>query len=159
MLRETLELIMITLIPALELRASIPYGILKIGMSWWSVWLICVIFNILLGILVYLLLDKVVHLFLHWKWFARIYHKVIERAQRKIHAAVEKWGELGIAIFIGIPLPGSGVYTGGLGSYLLGLNFKKFIVSCVIGCVIAGTAVTLIVLFGQSMFGFLLKSV
>ena len=159
MFREIIELIVITFIPALELRASIPYGILKLGMNWWTVFMICVVINIILGILVYFLLDKVVHLFLRWKWFAKIYKKVVERTQHRIHAAVEKWGELGVAIFIGIPLPGSGVYTGGLGSYLLGLSFKKFIVSCIIGCLIAGVAVTLIVLFGQGAWSLFLKTI
>jgi uncharacterized membrane protein len=159
MLREMIELIAITFIPALELRASIPYGILKLGMNWWSVFLICVVANIILGILVYLLLDKVIHLFLRWNWFARIYKKFVERTQRRIHKAVEKWGELGVAIFIGIPLPGSGVYTGGLGSYLLGLSFKKFLVSCIIGCLIAGVAVTLIVVFGQGAWMLFIKPI
>lgn len=159
MIKEILELMLITFIPYLELRASIPYGILKIGMNWWSVWLICVVINILLGILIYLLIDRVVKLFLRIKWFARWYHRWVERAQKKIETAVEKYGWIGVGLFIGVPLPGSGVYTGGLGSYLIGLDFKKFVLACILGCVIAGTAVTLIVLFGQGVFGFLLKNV
>jgi len=49
---------------------------------------------------------------------------------------------MGVAIFIGIPLPGSGVYTGALGSYLLGVQKKKFMVANAIGVLIAAVAVT-----------------
>ena len=49
---------------------------------------------------------------------------------------------LGVAVFIGIPLPGSGVYTGAFGAYLLGLDRRKFAVANVIGVLIAATAVT-----------------
>ena len=47
-----------------------------------------------------------------------------------------------MALFIGIPLPGSGVYTGAFGSYLLGLDRRKFAIANVVGVLIAGAAVT-----------------
>lgn len=62
---------------------------------------------------------------------------------------VEKYGELGVAVFIGIPLPGSGVYTGAFGAYLLGLDKRKFGVANVIGVLIAGVAVTVLCLLIQ----------
>jgi uncharacterized membrane protein len=62
---------------------------------------------------------------------------------------VDKYGELGVAVFIGVPLPGTGVYSGALGSYLLGLNRRKFMIANIRGVVIAGAAVTAICLFVQ----------
>ncbi|MBW2966898.1 hypothetical protein KY362_00270, partial [Candidatus Woesearchaeota archaeon] len=67
MIREILELIFITFLPFLELRASIPYGILKLQMNWIDVFIICVITNVLLGILIFFLLDKFVHLIIKIK--------------------------------------------------------------------------------------------
>ncbi|MBU2561987.1 MAG: small multi-drug export protein [Nanoarchaeota archaeon] len=159
MLREILELVFITFIPALELRASIPYGILKQHMDWVDVFIICVVANILLGILVYFLLDKFVHLVIKVKVIGKVYHKFVERTQKKIHPYVEKYGTLGVALFIGVPLPGSGVYTGALGSYLLGLGYRKFFIACVVGVIIAGVAVTLITLFGSGAWNFFIKNV
>ena len=159
MINPILELILVTFLPFLELRASIPYGILKLHMDWVNVFIICVITNIILGIIIYFLLDKLVHLFIRIKPIGRCYHKVVERTQRKIHPYVEKYGEIGVAIFIGIPLPGSGVYTGALGSYLLGLGYKKFIIACIVGVIIAGTAVTLITLFGTGAWNFFIKAI
>ena len=157
MIQEILELIGVTLIPGLELRASIPYGILQTELHWMVVFLVCVIANIILGIVIYFLLDKVVHLFFFWDWFHKIYHKLVERSQKKIHGYVEKYGTIGLGLFIGIPLPGSGVYTGALGAYVLGFGYKRFILASIIGVLIAGVIVTAIMLSGAEVFNFLVK--
>jgi len=157
MLIEILELIGITLIPGLELRASIPFGILMTDLHWLLVFFVCVIVNILLGIVVYFLLDKVVHLFFFWNWFHKLYHKFVERAQKKIHPLVEKYGVLGVAIFVGIPLPGSGVYTGALGSYVLGLGYRRFILASILGVIIAGVIVTTVMLTGNGLLNIFIK--
>ena len=149
MFEEIIKLIIVTLLPFSELRASIPYGILGLGMNWMIVFFICVIFNIILGIGIYFLLDKFVHVVIRVRWIGKIYHKIVEKTQRKIRKYVDKYGEIGVAIFIGIPLPGSGVYSGALGAYLLGLKPKKFIIANIIGVLIAGVIVTSIVLLGN----------
>ncbi len=159
MIREIIEIIVITFLPFLELRASIPYGILKLHMSWVDVFMIAVITNILLGILIYFLLDKFIHLVIRIKPIGRLYKKIVVKTQKKIHPYVEKYGEIGVALFIGIPLPGSGVYSGALGSYLLGLGYKKFTIACILGVIIAGVAVTIISLFGAGAWGFFLKMI
>ena len=159
MLNEILIIAAITLLPFLELRASIPYGILKTDLHWSLVFLICVVVNILLAPVLYFLLDKVLHLFLRIKWIEKLWNKTVTRVQKKIHAKVEKYGWLGVALFIGVPLPGSGVYSGAIGSYLLGLGYKKFMIASVLGVLIAGVAVTAIVLVGAGGAGFFFKAI
>lgn len=144
MFKTILLLSAITLIPALELRASIPYGIFMMAdsVSWPITVLICTIANIILGWLVFWVMAPVFNIIRKWGWFDRTIWPILEKTQHKIHPHVEKYGELGVAVFIGIPLPGSGVYTGAFGSYLLGLDKRKFAVANVIGVLIAATAVT-----------------
>ena len=89
----------------------------------------------------------------------RLYQKVLLRSQKKIQRVVDKYGELGVAIFIGIPLPGSGVYTGALGSYAIGLKFKKFIIADLIGVTIAGVLVTIATFIGGGIFDLFIKPV
>jgi len=61
-------------------------------------------------------------------------------------------------LFIGVPpTPGSGVYTGALAAFILGLNFKKFLIATVIGVFIAGILVTIATLTGVGIFEFMLK--
>ncbi|MBN1779716.1 small multi-drug export protein [bacterium] len=148
MIQSILWLTLITLIPTLELRASIPIGFFGMDrqLSWPWVVLVCVIANILLGWTVFWIMGPAFQLIRKWNWFDRTIWPVLERTQHRIHPYVEKYGELGVAVFIGIPLPGSGVYTGALGAYLLGLDKKKFSVANVIGVLIAGAAVTAICL-------------
>ncbi len=161
-------LILLTFLPFLELRYSIPAGILSgrvelpfgmylqgYGLNWLLVFVVCVITNIIVGILIYYALNISVKFFLRFNWYAKLYNKIIEKPQKKIHAFVEKYGELGVALFIGVPLPGSGVYSGALGAYAIGLSFKKFIIANIIGVLIAGTAVTIITLTGQGIFALL----
>lgn len=152
-----LELILITLLPLLELRASIPWGILKQNMSWQLVFAVCVITNILLAPIVYLFLDKVIHLFLRIKSLDRIYQYYVEKTQKKIHKYVDKYGEWAVALFIAVPLPGSGVYSGMLAAYLIGLGYKRSFIAAVIGVLIAGAIVTLVSVSGSEVFYFLIK--
>ncbi|HII71705.1 TPA: small multi-drug export protein [Candidatus Woesearchaeota archaeon] len=159
MLNEILILVAITLLPFLELRASIPYGILKTDLHWMTVFVICVVTNAVLGPVIYFLIDKLLHLFLRWKRLEKVWKKTVEKTQKKIEAKVEKYGWIGVALFIGVPLPGSGVYSGAIGSYLLGLGYKKFILASILGVLIAGIAVTAIVLLGVNGAGLFVKMI
>lgn len=163
---QVLILILITLLPFVELRLSIPVGILAVsimlpygitlqgfGMHWLYVFVICVTTNAILGPVIYFLLDKVAHLFLHIEWIGKTYHKTVEKTQKKIHPYVEKYGWAGLAIFIGLPVPGSGSYSGALGGYLLGIGYRKFIIANTLGVLIAGTLVTAITLAGRGILG------
>ncbi len=144
MFKVILYLTLITLIPALELRASIPWGIFTMQdqISWPVVFVICLVANIILGWFVFWVMGPVFTIVRKWTWFDQKIWPILEKTQHKIHPYVEKYGELGVAFFIGIPLPGSGVYTGAFGSYLLGLDKRKFAIANVIGVCIAGVAVT-----------------
>ncbi len=169
MIKEIIILTLITFIPFFELRASIPVGILKgsvdlpfgltlsgFGMPWWQVIIICVIANMIVGPVVYLLLYYLTDRLIKYKWFAKPYIYFVNKKQKKIQTAVDRWGELGLAIFIAVPLPGTGSYTGALGAYLLGLKLRKFIVANCIGVLIAGILVTMITLGLMSGAEFLL---
>jgi uncharacterized membrane protein len=164
---KVLILIVITLIPFFELRASIPLGILSSGVTlagvhfqafnlpWITVFLICVITNIFLGPIIYIFLNKTFHYLEKFTLFRKYYERKVEKVQKKIHRSVKKYGVFGIALFIAVPLPGSGSYSGALISYILGLKYKDFIVANTVGVIIAGAIVTLITLTGVSLFNLL----
>jgi len=154
-----LLIVILTLMPALELRASIPYGILMAKEPVWLVVLLAVAVNILLGPVVFFLLDKVLHLFLKVRFLDRIWQRVIARTQRKIKPKVDKYGIWGLAVFIGVPLPGSGVYSGAVGGYLLGFTRREFYIATVCGVLIAAAAVTIVCLTGAETFKLFIKDV
>jgi len=155
-----LYLVFLTLVPVFELRWSIPVGLWTkplelpfvgtvngLGLSLIEVVPLVVVTNIVLGIAVFLCLEWLERiLFTRVQFIKVIYNKVVARTHRKASPIVDKYGTIGLAIFIGIPFPGSGVWTGALAAYLLGIDFKKFVVADVIGVLIAASIVTAIVL-------------
>jgi len=150
-------LALITLIPFLELRASIPYGIFILNMHWLPVLIICFLANIILGPIVFIFVDKFVYIFLKINFIEKLYLKWVEKTQHKIRKIVDKWGNIGVALFIGIPLPGSGVYSGALGAYVIGLGFRKFVIAQTLGVLIAAIIVTIVSITGSELFGMFLK--
>ncbi len=157
MLSTILWLVLLTLAPALELRASIPYGLLHSDLSPWTVVAVCVACNIALAPLVWLFMAEGVHLVVRIKPIGRLYDRIVIRSRHNLEPYVKRWGTLGLALFIGVPLPGSGVYSGGLGGYLLGFNFKQYLIASALGVVIAASLVTAVVMSGTTAFGILLK--
>ncbi len=152
-------LVLFTLAPVFELRWSIPLGLWSkpvelpfvgavsgFGMPLFEVLPIVVITNILLGIFLYFALDFLVRLFTRVQYIKVLYERIVARTQRKAKPFVEKYGVIGLAIFIGIPLPGSGVWTGALAAFLLGVRFRDFAIACVIGVLIATAIVTAVTL-------------
>jgi len=156
---EVLKMIAITFIPTLELRASIPYGIFGTDIHWLNVFIICVIANIIVGFFIYVFLEWIIKLMCFFKPIEILWNRYINKTRQKISKGVEKYGEWAVAVFIGIPLPGSGVYTGAVAAFLIGLSFKKFMVANIIGVLIAGILVTGICLTGSSLSSMFIKQI
>ena len=146
-MNDWLLLLLLAIAPISELRGSIPFGILK-GLPAAAVIAASIIANCVAGIFAYFFLDRIVKLFCGWTFFRRIYSRFVERAQNKIKAEVDKYGWIGVAIFIGIPLPFTGAWTGALGSYLIGLEKKKAVAAIILGVLIAAVIVTAVVYTG-----------
>lgn len=157
MFSEFAWIILLTLLPTLELRASIPYGVLSTNLHWSVVFLVAVITNMILGAVVFTIIDKTLHMFIKYPWFKKPYEWYHKRVQKKIEKKVEKYGELGVALFIGVPLPGSGSYSGALASHLLGLNFRQFFIANMIGVLIAGVIVLVVSLTGGEAWSMFIK--
>lgn len=151
MLKEIIIIIGMTFLPFLELRASIPYGIFKTDIHWALVFILAIVSNILLSFFVYIFVNYIMHLFLRIKYIKKLYDKYVSRTQNKIEPYINKYGKIGLALFIGVPLPGSGVYSGGLAAYLLGFNLKDYIKASIVGVIIAGIIVTILSLFGNKI--------
>lgn len=127
-------------IPVTELRAAIPFGIAG-GMSPLSAWFWGVLGNLLpipfilfLWPLIYKIFDKIP--------FTRgILHRFVDKAREK-GKTIEKKGTIGLTLFVGIPLPVTGVWTGSLISFLLNLSPLHATLALTFGAMISGTIVT-----------------
>ena len=83
----------------------------------------------------------------------------MERARGKVHKEVEKWGWIGIAVFVAIPLPVTGAWTGTLGSWILGLDKRKTMLAVIVGVAVAGAIVTAVVVLGVKALDLFVKRV
>jgi len=133
----------LAMLPIFELRGAIPIAIFQYNLAPISSYIISVIGNIL-PILFILLFLKDLHSFLSKyhifrRFFDWLYGRAMER--KKI---VEKYGYLGLILFVAIPLPMTGAWTGGLVASFLGLNIPKSFLSISIGVIIAGIIVLLV---------------
>ncbi len=149
--------ILLTFLPTLELRASIPYALLILEMDPLIAFLIIILANIILGEIIFYSLHTILPYVLKIKIFERIYNKCVKRIQKKMHKHVDKYGTIGLALFIGVPLPGSGVWTGALAAFLLGFKRKEFSMANIVGVLIAGVIVTFVVVAGIEGFSLFVK--
>jgi len=139
------------LIPFLELRASIPLGVLGYNLNPVLVVIISILADILLAFVLLLILKPISQwLSLKLKLFSFIFNWSSKKASLKTKKYLDKYGFIGLALFVGIPLPGTGVWTASLASYVLGMPFKKSFSAITLGCFIAGATVLLVTLTGIS---------
>jgi len=142
MLSEELKVFLLALMPILETRASIPFGIVAANLPVLEVLLISIVGNL---IPVPFLLFGLSAL---EKWalsgdrglrglIAMIYRKLLLKIRRRGEKYIERYGLIGLTIFVAIPLPGSGVWAGSILSHILGLRPRKSIIAIAIGSLIA----------------------
>jgi uncharacterized membrane protein len=140
-LLDYLWVILITIIPGIELRGSIPAGA-ALQLDPYTVFLAAVLTNIAIIPIIFIVLDK------FWLKLAKykICRKTMERIWNRTHRRVRKHGYIALTLFVAIPLPVTGAYTGSLIAWLLEMDRKKAFVAIAAGVIIAGVLVTLIVM-------------
>lgn len=140
--------IIISMLPVTELRAGIPVVAAAAGaktfLDYFWVFLVCTGANLLVTPIAFIFLETLHKLLIKIKLYKKIFDKVVERTRRKSQKAVDKYGALGLAIFVAVPLPGTGAWAGSLAAWIFGLERKKAFISISLGVVAAGILVTLI---------------
>ncbi len=148
----------LTLLPIAELRGGLPYALAN-GIRWIAAYPYCVFINALVAPIVYIFLDSLHKLLYRWGFYARIFDKIVERARHKLTAKVERFGFWGVAVFVGIPLPITGAWTGTLGAWILGLSRRKTMLAVLVGVGISGLIVSAIFLLGIEALDLFIKHV
>jgi uncharacterized membrane protein len=155
-LRTLLFTLALCLLPISELRGGLPYA-LSNDVPLLAAYLICVAANALVAPLVYLFLSSLHRLLVRWQAYRRLFDRIVERSRRKVHAKVEKYGYAGLMIFVAIPLPITGAYTGTLGAWILGMDRRKTILAVFGGVLISGIIVATVFTLGIKALYFFLK--
>ncbi len=137
--------------PISELRGAIPLAIIQFHFPWYYAFLLAIIGNLLPVPFILLFLDNASRLLSKVGFFNRILNWLFERTRRR-GKIIERYERIGLILFVAIPLPITGAWTGSLAAVLFGLKFKHALLSIFIGILIAGTIVTCATLLGWTIF-------
>lgn len=141
-LDKDLIIFILSMFPIIELRGGIiAAAIFKIGLV--RAYLICLIGNILPVPLILLLIEKIFDILKKWKTTSKMVTKLENKALSK-KEQIDKYGYLGLLLFVGIPLPGTGAWTGSLLAVLLRLNKKKSFIFIALGVILAGIIMSIL---------------
>lgn len=136
--------IVLAVLPISELRGAIPFAVLR-GMGLWPAALIGIAANALVPVLAFSFLGSLHKLFYRLGWYKRLFDRFVEQARIKVRAKVEKYGYWGLLVFVAIPLPVTGAWTGTLGAWVLDMDRKKATLAIMGGVLTAGIIVSVLV--------------
>ena len=151
-----LKIIIFSLLPISELRGSIPIG-LSSGLPLLLVFPIAVLSNVLVFPIFYFFLTFIHKALMKLPLYRKTFDYFLERTRRRIGPKVEKYGYLGLTLFVAIPLPVTGAYTGTLGAWFFKLKKRKSFLAVFLGVITAGIIVSIVSIFGIHIFDIFIK--
>ena len=142
---QELSVILCSMIPIIELRGAIPVGWFVFDMPWWQSYLFAVIGNMLPVPIILLFVRKVLDWMAHCRvgFLNKVANWINRKAEKNVDK-IQKFGFWGVCLFIAIPLPVTGAWTGSLVAATIKMPFWKALLSALLGVMIAGVIVTLI---------------
>ena len=156
MLPQYLLVFLISMVPLIELRGAIPVAL---GMDLPTVpaYIVCVLGNMLPVPFIYFFARKVLVWGSDKKFIGKFFTFCLEKGEKAGRKLVSTAGRgglfLALMLFVGIPLPGTGAWTGALGASFLNMGFKSTVVSVSLGVIIAGIIMGTVSALGLHIFG------
>lgn len=136
-----LTIFLISLLPILELRGGMIAAFLS-GVPFWRAFFICFIGNMIPIPFILLFIKKIFSYLRRYPFFAKIIRR-LEAKTEKNKEKILRYKSWGLLIFVAIPLPGTGGWTGALMAALLDIDFKRALPIITLGVLIAGVIMSL----------------
>ncbi len=136
-----LEVMIISAVPLIEQRGAIPIGIIVYGLNPYAVFAASFLGSLIPVPFILLLFNVIFEWMKRFKFFSAI-NKYIERKLDKGSKKVQKYEKIGLILFVAIPLPTTGLWTGSAVAAFLKLDFKKSFIYIAIGGIISATIIT-----------------
>lgn len=147
---DILAIIGIAASPISELRGAIPIAISVHHFPWYYAFLYGIIGNLLPVPFILLFLNAIIPLLSKVRFLDRLIQWFFARTRRR-GVIVERYERIGLALFVAIPLPITGAWTGSVLAVLLGLKFRYAFLSILIGVLIAAVIVTCATVLGWAI--------
>lgn len=145
MIKKYFLVFLISMIPLIELRGSVPIGLSNLWggpIDILPLYLICIIGNMLPVPVIFFFARKVLVWGADKKFIGKFFKFCLEKGEKGGKKLQEKAGKTGLffalLIFVGIPLPGTGAWTGTLAASILDMEFKRSILAVMLGVILAG---------------------
>lgn len=146
----------ISMVPLIELRLGVPYAI-GMGIDYFPALIICVIGNMIPVPFIYFFARKVLVWGADKKYIGRFFRFCLDKGEKAGQKLVKATGRGGLFIalmlFVGIPLPGTGAWTGALGASFLNMGFRSTVLSVCLGVILAGIIMAAASILGVHIFG------
>lgn len=142
----------VAMVPVLELRASLPLGVYGYDMPLVQAAAWSVIGNLVPMPLVLAALPTAERWVRRWAWAARAMDRLFARTRRRSSKLVERFEEAGLALFVAVPLPGTGAWTGALVAHLFALPRGASLATLAVGVVGAALIVASLIAAGNLVF-------
>ena len=143
--------VLVSMIPVVELRGGIPFGV-GMGLPVWAAFIAAVIGNLIPVPFIIVYIRRI------FQWMRRHMprlNRLVDKLERKAHLKgqrVTKYKYLGLMLFVAIPLPGTGAWTGSLAAAFLDMPLRKAVPSVIVGVLIAGMAISVLTYGVTSLF-------
>jgi uncharacterized membrane protein len=133
----------IAMIPLAELRGSMPYAMFVLKMKWQEALLFSIIGNFVPVIPILLFLEAFAHRLMKYERWNRFLTWTFNRT-RKRSSLIERFEALGLTLFVGIPLPFTGAWSGCAAAFLFRIPLRLAVPAITVGILMAGVLVTLV---------------
>lgn len=138
-----IKVFLLSMVPLIEQRGAIPLGILVYQINPFLIFILSLLGSFVPAPFIYLFFNAI------FEWMKKIrqlnkFTNFIDKKVQHGSKKLEKYKEIGLITFVGIPLPTTGLWTGTAISAFMGLDFKKSMVCVFIGGVISATIITLL---------------
>ena len=158
MLKKIIISFFISMVPLIELRLALPYA-LTVGVPTLTAYIVCTVGNMLPVPVIFFFARKVLEWGKDKKYIGKFFTFCLEKGHKGGEKLKEKAGRglfIALLLFVGIPLPGTGAWTGTLAASILDMDFKSSVVAVMLGVMLAALIMglgSLLVLHGFSLFG------
>ena len=139
-MRNYLYVFLITMVPLIELRGAIPIGV-GMGMPLLHVYIVSIIGNMLPVPFIYLFARAVLNWGKDKPVIGKLFTFFLEKGEKggqKLKATAGRGLVVALLLFVGIPLPGTGAWTGTLAASILDMKFRDTLIACMGGVLLAG---------------------
>jgi uncharacterized membrane protein len=151
MIPDFLKIIWFAMLPIFELRLALPLAYFKYGFNIYESIGLSVLGNILPLLPILYFLNFVVKFFSKWNFTKKIFDWFFKRTEKAFSKTYAKWGKLGLVVFVGIPLPVTGAWTGAVASTLFKIKPKEAFWLLVLGVLLASFIVSTICLLFENL--------